>query len=168
MKKLIIIAAIGKNNELGKNNDLIWKIKGDLNFFKEKTIGHTLLMGENTFFSLPKMLPDRKHIVLTYKSKDKFPKDVIVINSVEEFNNISKTTDDDIYIIGGASIYKQFIDKTDQMYLTEIDDECKSADVYFPKFNKDDYDIKIIQEHNLSNPSYKHVLYEKHNIDNSK
>lgn len=161
MKKLIIIASVGKNNELGKNGDLIWKIPGDMKFFKEKTIGHTILMGENTFFSLPNLLPKRKHIVLSYSKKDIFPKEVTLINSLEEFNTLSKEIDDDIYVIGGASIYKQFIDKVDELYLTEIDDECKNADVYFPEFNKNYYDIKILEKHNSSNPKYKHVLYVK-------
>ena len=61
MKKLIVIAAIGKNNELGKDNDLIWHIKGDMNFFKENTINHHVVMGKNTFLSLPGMLKDRIH-----------------------------------------------------------------------------------------------------------
>ena len=161
MKKLIIIAAIGKNNELGKNGDLIWKIKEDMLFFKEKTIGHTIVMGENTFFSLPKLLPKRKHIVLSYSKKDIFPKEVTIVHSIEEFNTLSKEIDDDIYVIGGASIYRQFIDKADELYLTEIDAECKSAGVFFPKFNKNYYDIKILEKHNSSNPKYKHVLYTK-------
>lgn len=65
MSKLIIIAAIGKNNELGKDNDLIWTSKEDMKFFRETTTGHTIVMGRNTFDSLPKVLPNRTHIVLT-------------------------------------------------------------------------------------------------------
>ncbi|MBQ9012259.1 MAG: dihydrofolate reductase [Bacilli bacterium] len=84
MKKLIIIAAIGKNNELGKNNDLIWHIKGDMKFFKENTINHHVVMGKNTFLSLPGMLKDRVHLVLN-DDDYKFPDDVIVIRSIEEF-----------------------------------------------------------------------------------
>jgi len=160
MKNLIIIAAIGKNNELGKNSDLIWKIKGDMKFFKETTTGHTLVMGKNTFFSLPGLLPNRKHIVLTYSSNNVFPNEVTVIHSIEEFDTLSKSIDDDIFVIGGASIYKQFIDKIDMMYLTEIDAECKTADVYFPEFNKQDYDVEILEEHD-DEPNYKHVLYKK-------
>ena len=161
MKNLIIIAAVGKNNELGKNSDLIWKIKGDMKFFKEKTTGHTVVMGKNTFFSLPKLLPDRKHIVLTYSKKEMFPDEVTVVHSMEEFEALSKTIDDDIFVIGGASIYSQFIDKADMMYLTEIYAECKSADVYFPDFDKKYYDVEVLAEHNSSEPKYKHVLYTK-------
>jgi len=63
MSKVTLIAAIGRNRELGKNNDLIWKIPEDLKFFKDNTIGKTIVMGINTFNSLPKLLPGRKHIV---------------------------------------------------------------------------------------------------------
>ena len=160
MKKLIIIAAIGKNNELGKNNDLIWKIKGDLKFFKENTINHHVVMGKNTFLSLPSMLKDRVHLVLN-NDDYKFPDSVIVLRSLDEFFKISKEIDDDIYVIGGASIYKQFIDYADCLILTEIDALDKDADVYFPKIDYKKYDKKIIEEHNDNNISYKHVIYKR-------
>ena len=160
MKKLIIIAAIGKNNELGKNNDLIWHIKGDMRFFKENTINHHVVMGKNTFLSLPGMLKDRIHLVLN-DDDYKFPDDVIVIRSIEEFYEKAKTIDDDIYVIGGASIYKQFIDKADELILTEIEDECLDADVYFPSIKYEDYEKTIIEEHMDSNPAYRHVIYKK-------
>ena len=75
--KINIIAAVGKNLELGKNNRLIWPIKEDLKYFKDKTINKTVVMGENTYFSIGKPLPNRKNIVLSY---DKNIKDVLVIN----------------------------------------------------------------------------------------
>ena len=70
MKKITMIAAIGKNNELGKNNNLIWPIKEDLQFFKQQTMGKPVAMGMRTLESLPKLLPGRKHIVLTTKNPD--------------------------------------------------------------------------------------------------
>lgn len=164
MRKLIVIAAIGKNNELGKNNDLIWHIKGDMKFFKENTINHHVLMGKNTFLSLPQMLNNRVHLVLN-DDNYKFPEGVITLRSIEEFYEKSKTIDDDIYVIGGASVYKQFIDKADELILTEIDDECLDADVYFPIINYDNYKKRIIEEHNETNPSYKHVIYKKEKND---
>ncbi len=159
MKKLIIIAAIGRNNELGYKGNLIWKFKSDMKFFKEKTINHTIVMGDTTFFSLPKLLEDRKHIVLSLNRND-FPSDVIVLRSIDEFKKLSSTIDDDIYIIGGASIYKQFINYADELILTEINDVAL-ADVYFPSFNKDDYDIKVLGENIENNIYFKHVLYKK-------
>ncbi len=160
MKNLILIAAIGKNNELGKNNDLIWKIKGDMKFFKEHTTNHHILMGKNTFISLPHMLPNRTHIVLT-TSNYKFPEGVIVCKSLDDFYELSKGIDDDVYVIGGASIYKEMIDDCNEMYLTEIDDECKDADVYFPKFTDKDWDRKVLETNQDESVTYSHVYYKK-------
>ena len=81
MNNLVLIGAIGRNNELGKDNKLIWYIPDDLKFFKENTINHTIVMGYNTFLSLPKLLEKRKHIVLTHKSVD-LPKEVILYNNI--------------------------------------------------------------------------------------
>ena len=161
MNKLILIAAIGKNKELGRNNDLIWNIKGDMKFFKERTIGHTMLMGKNTFVSLPKILPGRKHIILSKSSKSSFPKEVVVVNSLDEFDNVKKSINDDIYVIGGAKVYNEMINVADIMYLTEIDAECKDADVYFPPFKDEDWQRTILEEHLGNNPPYKHIMYKK-------
>lgn len=161
MGKIIIIAAVGKNLELGRDNNLIWRIKGDMKFFKDHTINHPILMGNNTFISLPKMLPQRLHIVLTNKTKDHFSNDVIVINSLKEFYDIKNKINDDIYVIGGASLYKQMIDNTDIMYLTEIEDECLDADAYFPKFKDEQWTKEVLEEHLNNNPPYRHVMYKK-------
>lgn len=160
MNNLILIGAIGKNRELGKDNKLIWYIPDDLKFFKEKTINHTIVMGYNTFLSLPKLLKDRKHIVLTSKNI-KLPDEVIIFHDKESVLNYAKEKDEDIFIIGGASIYKQFIDDADKMYLTEIDAIDDNADVYFPEFNKNNWNSEILKEKEYENISYKHVLYKR-------
>lgn len=160
MNKLILIAAIGKNKELGKDNDLIWRIKGDMKFFKEHTINHHILMGKNTFISLPKLLPNRTHLVLTSDGSN-LPEEVIALNSMDEALKYLKNINDDVYVIGGASIYKQMIDKASLMLLTEIDDECLDADVYFPNFKDEDWERKVLEEHLENNPTYRHVLYRK-------
>ena len=158
LNNLKIIAAIGKNNELGKNNDLIWPIKEDLKFFKELTTNHNIIMGYNTYISLPNKLPNRHHIILTHRDI-KVDNDIDVYNNkydlLENINNV----EDEIYIIGGASIYKEFIDDTNELILTEIEAEDKNADVYFPTFNKEEWSKEIICTHNDNNPPYKHVKY---------
>lgn len=156
---IIIIAAIGQNNELGIDNHLIWHLPKDLKFFKEKTMGKTILMGSNTFNSLPKLLPGRKHIVLTSK-KEGFPKEVTIVSSLEEALSFCKNSDEDIYIIGGAKVYEQFLQYASILYLTEVEAKCENADVYFPPFNKEEYERKIISENNENIP-YKHVQYVK-------
>jgi len=160
MNNLILIGAIGKNNELGKDNKLIWYIPDDLKFFKENTINHNIVMGYNTFLSLPKLLEKRKHIVLTTKNIS-FPNEVEVLHDKESILNYIKTIDDDVYIIGGASIYKQFINDSDRMILTEIDEECKDADAYFPHFNKNDWIEEEISKKEYKDIKYRHVLYKR-------
>ena len=111
-----------------------------MKFFKENTIGKTIVMRRKTLDSLPKLLPDRNHIVLTYQDIE-IP-GVIIIHSKEELFNLIK--DEEIMIIGGASIYKMFIDDVDKMLLTEIDEYFKDADAYFPKFDKNNWHKKGI------------------------
>lgn len=154
-----IIAAVGKNNELGANNDLIWHLKKDLKFFRKMTNGKTIIMGRKTFESLPKMLPNRHHIVLS--SSNNFPQEVSVYNSFEELINDYKDVDEEIFIIGGSSIYKLFLDISDKLYLTEIDSSYENADVYFPSFDKEKYDREIIDSEEENNIQYKHVLYKR-------
>ena len=128
-----IIAAIGKNNELGKNNGLIWHLPNDLKFFKEKTMNKKIIMGSTTFDSLGRLLPNREHIVLSYTTD--YPKEVEVFNNMDDLLNKYENSNEEIFVIGGASIYKQFINYSNKLYLTEIDAECKDASVYFPNFN---------------------------------
>ena len=155
-----MVAAIGKNNELGKSNNLIWRLKGDLKFFKELTTGHVVVMGRKTFESLPKMLPNRHHIVIS--SNNNFDKDVEVFNNIDAFLEKYKDYDDEIFIIGGASIYKLFLDYANKIYLTEIDAYDENADVYFPDFDKKLWNRECIsEEKEENNIKYRHVLYRR-------
>lgn len=154
-----IIAAIGKNRELGKDNDLIWHLPNDLKFFRQVTSNHTIIMGRNTFESLPKMLPNRKHIVLT--SRDGLPSEVEVYRELKQILEKYKDTEEEIFIIGGASIYTQFLEHSSKLYLTEIEAEEETASVYFPEFDQQQYDREVLQENEDNGISYKHVLYIK-------
>ena len=154
---IAIVAAIGKNNELGKNNDLIWHLPNDLKFFKEVTMGKIVVMGFNTYKSLPKKLPGRIMVVLTSKAIN--DNDIIVYNNLDKLLNDFKNKD--LYIIGGASIYQVFVDKADIMYLTEIDATDREADVYFPNFNKDSWNREELKENSDNGIKYKHVRYRR-------
>lgn len=158
--ELKMIAAVGKNNELGKDNNLIWLIKEDLKFFKNVTIGHTVIMGANTFYSLPKVLPNRTNIVLSQEKID-VPEEVILYNDVNEFLEDYKNKDEIVFVIGGGTIYRLFIDKVDEIYLTEIDAECNDATVYFPNFNKNEFNKEELSSHSENDLNYKHVLYRR-------
>lgn len=160
MRNLIIIAAIGKNNELGKNNDLIWRSKEDMQFFRKKTIGHNIVMGRKTFESLPHILPNRTHIVLT-KSNIELPSEIIKCCSINSFLELAKSIDEDIYVIGGSKIYNELIDFSNKMYLTEFDSLCSDADAFFPEINQDDWEIKTIETFENETPKYLRRVYTR-------
>ena len=136
MNNLTMIAAIGKNNELGKDNDLIWHFKEDMKFFREQTIGKPIVMGRKTFESLPKLLPKRK--------KEGFPEEVLVINNKDNLLKWIDNYNGEVMVIGGATIYSQLLEYSNKLILTEIDACERNADVYFPLFNKEDFEVKQI------------------------
>lgn len=131
-----IIAAIGRNNELGKGNDLVWHFKEDMRFFKETTTGNTVVMGRKTFESLPHALPNRRNVVIT-KNADYVAEGAEVVTDIEEAMKL--TENDNVFIIGGGTIYTAFMPYADKLYLTEIDAEDRDADVFFPSFDKSEY-----------------------------
>ena len=132
---ITIIAAVAKNRAIGYQNKLIYWLPNDLKRFKALTTGHTIIMGRNTFLSLPKgALPNRRNIVLS-RSLKAFP-GCDVYPSLEEALQHC-TPDEDIYIIGGASVYRQALKTADRLCLTEIDDTPADADTFFPPYEDD-------------------------------
>lgn len=156
--KISIIAAVGRNYELGRNNDLIWHFHKDMVFFRETTIGSTVLMGRKTFESLPKALPKRRNIVIT-NDKNYIAEGAEVCHSVDDALELCKN--DNVFVIGGGKIYQQFIDMADSLYLTEVEAECEDADTYFPTFNKADYSREVLAEHEENGIKFSHILYKK-------
>jgi len=141
---LSIIAAIGKNNELGKKNDLLWSLPADMKHFRETTRGHTVIMGQKTFESLGKdengkqvgrLLPNRRNIILTLDKT--FQKEgAEIVYSVEELMALLEKTskpEEENFVIGGGMIYKLFIDKADKLYITHVNAEFPDAEVFFPE-----------------------------------
>lgn len=153
-----IIAAIGKNRELGRGNDLIWHIKEDLKNFKNLTMGKYIVMGKNTYESLPKHLEGRKYIVLSSSLSE--IENGLLFNDFNKLLEFIKDVDEEVMIIGGASIYKLFLPFSDKLYLTEIDSEEK-ADVYFPDFNKEDYGCNVVSTNEVDGLKYSFVIYER-------
>ncbi len=158
MKNITIIAAIGRNRELGKNNDLIWHFREDMKFFKEQTMGKPIVMGYKTLESLPKLLPGRKHIVLTSRNLELDPS-IVIVHSIDELlNEVVKYPE--VMIIGGASVYKEMLSYSDKLILTEIDAEA-DADVYFPEFKREEWNSTLVGEHQENDISYKHLVYTR-------
>ena len=176
-----LIAAIGKNGEIGKNNELIWHIKEDMQYFKQMTLNHPVIMGFNTYKSIGRALPNRKNIVITKNNQNKInDKNIFVYDDIINFNssklgpslvrnnklgNLIKVLKDDeeYFIIGGSSIYQAFYDVADKLYLTEINAEDKTADSYFPKISIEDWHKKLIKHSRENNIEYDFVVYERLN-----
>ena len=129
---ITIIAAVARNRAIGFENKLIYWLPNDLKRFKALTTGHTIVMGRNTFLSLPKgALPNRRNIVLS-RTKRELP-------GCETYASIDEAlrhcrSDEDIYIIGGASVYRQAMKLADRLCLTEVDDTPAQADTFFPDY----------------------------------
>jgi dihydrofolate reductase len=128
---ITIIAAIGLNSELGKDNDLIWHLPADLRRFKKVTTGHTIIMGRNTFESIGKPLPNRRSIIITRNISYK-KEGCDVVHSLEDAIKLVKDQKN-AFIIGGAQIYKEAIEKklVDQLDITKVHQNF-DADVFFP------------------------------------
>ena len=127
-----IIVAVGENDSIGKNNELIWHLKDDLKRFKSLTSGHHIIMGRKTFESFPKPLPNRTHIVITRQEKYSVPDGVIVVNSLTDALDAAKN-DTQPFIIGGGEIYKQAMPLADKIELTRVHFKFDDADTFFPK-----------------------------------
>ena len=140
---LSMIAAVGKNGELGKKGELIFHYKEDMDFFRQTTLGSTVIMGRKTFDSLPKALPKRRNIVIT-RDLSFSAEGVETAHSVQEA--LAMLGDEKAFIIGGAAVYEQFLPYADEIYLTEIDASCEDADTFFPAFNKNAYNKEVIQK----------------------
>ena len=129
-----IIAAVARNRAIGFQNKLIYWLPNDLKRFKSLTTGHTIIMGRNTFLSLPKgALPNRRNVVLSRTQTD-FPGCDTYSSLEEALNNC--TPNEDIYIIGGAAVYQQALAIADRLCLTEIDDIPEQADAFFPDYSE--------------------------------
>lgn len=157
--KISMIAAIGRNDELGKGNDLIFHFHNDMVFFRKTTTGSTVVMGRKTFESLPKVLSNRRNIVIS-TNKNLEIEGAEVCSSIEEAIRLFEN-DEKVFIIGGGRIYSEFLGYADEMYLTEIDAECSDADTFFPAFDKSQWNRSVLAEHNENGIDYKHILYTK-------
>ena len=155
-----LIAAVGKNNELGLDNHLIFNIPGDLKFFRNTTIGKTVIMGRKTYESIGKPLPKRINIVVSNSLKE--TDGITIINSFEEVLEKYLKSEEEVFIIGGESLYNYFINYAQNIYLTKVYANAV-ADKYFPSFDENNYNQTLLGENKENNLEYKHILYRRKN-----
>ncbi|AAK80945.1 dihydrofolate reductase [Clostridium acetobutylicum] len=141
---LSIIAALNENYVIGNENKLIWHISDDLKRFKKLTTGKTIIMGRKTFESLPGVLPNRKHIVIT-KNLNYSRENVSIVHSIDEIIELKDTTEEN-FIIGGGEIYRALIPYCSILYLTKVHSN-QTGDAFFPKFDENDYSIIATEKH---------------------
>lgn len=160
MYKLALIAAIANNNAIGFENKLLYWLPNDLKRFKELTTGHTIIMGSNTFRSLPKgALPNRRNIVLSRKEKE-FPGCETFSSLEEALANCNGT--ELVYVIGGEMLYRAALPLADILCLTEIDDTPEKTDAFFPEFAKNEWEVIEQEEHTADEKhayNYRFVTY---------
>jgi len=133
LKNISIIVAIAENRAIGKDNKLLWHISEDLKRFKKLTTGHTLIMGRNTFLSLPNgALPKRRHIVISDVADEKFD-GCEMAGSIEEAVTMAGASDE-CFVIGGGMVYSQFLPLARKLYLTQVHHSFE-ADTFFPEID---------------------------------
>lgn len=151
-----IIVAIANDNVIGKDNKLIWHISEDLKRFKRITNNHKMIMGRKTFQSLPGVLPNREHIIITRDSN--FNVDSNQVSICHDLDSLIKkyeNSEEEVFIIGGAEIYTQFLPHAHKLYLTRINHNF-DGDTYFPEINYDNFEIESTSEP---------IIDEKNNIE---
>lgn len=132
-----IIVAVASNGAIGKDGDLLWHISEDLKYFKKTTLNSTVVMGRKTWEALPfKPLKNRRNIILT-KNEDFTEKNAEVFHQIQDIISLNKENEN-LFIIGGGAIYKEFLPYTDKIYLTKIYKDF-DADTFFPTINEDDW-----------------------------
>lgn len=160
---LSIIVAVANDNVIGKDNKLIWHLPEDLKRFKRLTTGHTIIMGRKTFESLGRVLPNRKHVVLCNDANLNIENENVEV--LTDVNMLDKyiESEEENFVIGGATIYKLLLPKAEKLYLTKIN-EGFEGDVYFPEIKEEEWKV-VSKEQGLqdeNNPyNYEYINYER-------
>ncbi len=143
---LTLIAAVARNGAIGYRNDLLYHLPADLRRFKALTTGHTVVMGRRTFESLPKgALPNRRNVVLTRQADAAFPGAEVFASLGEAL--ASCEADEQVYVIGGASVYREALPLANRLCLTHIDATPAAADVFFPEFDAAEWQVSHSEHH---------------------
>ena len=151
--KVSLIAAVAENGAIGKDNDLIWKLPSDLKFFQNTTMGHAVIMGRKNYDSIPdkwRPLNGRDNVIVTRQSNYESPGAYVVNELKTALKWAQENGEEEAFIIGGGQIYKLALDMglIDTMYITHVHGEFE-ADVFFPEWNKEDWNAEFIAEHGV-------------------
>lgn len=134
-----------RNRVMGKDNDLPWHLPNDLKFFKEKTIGHTIIMGRKTYESFNRPLPKRENVILTKDESYQQPGCKIIHDISEILRWNEENPETEWFVIGGSVLFEQILDQADRMYMTYID-ETFPGDTYFPEYQEDEWELTHVEK----------------------
>ena len=161
--RISMISAVAQNSlSIGnENGGLPWRIPEDFKYFKETTMGHPMIMGRKTFEEFPKLLPGRTHIVVTRDENYKAPEEVIVAKSIEvAISKAEELDNEEVFIIGGAQIYKLGLPYADRLYLTFVDTDFESS-VKFPDYSTENFKLTQKKKSSDENFSYEFVVLDR-------
>ncbi len=159
--KLTLIVAAAENNAIGKDNKMLWHLPNDFKYFKKNTLEHSVVMGRKTFESIGKPLPERRNIILT-RDMNYTHEEVDVANSVQEVLNYCRD-EREIFIIGGAEIYKQTLPLADKVLLTRVHTTI-DGDAYFPELLDHEWNLVSAEKHDKDEKhafDYTFEVYER-------
>ncbi len=135
-----LIVARAKNNVIGKNGEIPWKIKGEQKQFKELTTGNVVIMGRKSYEEIGHPLPNRRNIIVSGTKKFE-GENLETVSSLQEA--IVAAGDEDIYVAGGYGLFKEALPFVDKMYITEVDMIVEDGDVFFPEFDADEFEVSV-------------------------
>jgi len=165
INNISVIVAIAENNAIGKDNKLLWHLSEDLKRFKRITSGHTVIMGRNTYLSLPKgALPNRRNIVISDIANETFT-GCEMANSIEEVIKMT-ASDGECFIIGGGMIYRQFLPLASRLYLTRVMHSFE-ADTYFPDIDLSQWEaseVESVEADEKNEFPHTFTLYQRKNV----
>ncbi|NNJ91722.1 MAG: dihydrofolate reductase [Gammaproteobacteria bacterium] len=151
MNELVLVAALAKNRVIGIDNKLPWRLPDDLKHFKKLTLGHSIVMGRKTWESLPGVLPDRHHIVIT-RDLDYPSANAQIVHSIEQAISLVPE-EEPVFIVGGANLYQQLLHQADRMELTLVDAEPE-GDAFFPEWDTQQWQ-EVTREHHAADDRHK-------------
>lgn len=158
--KISIIVAVSDNNVIGAKDKLLWHISDDLKRFKKITTGHHILMGQKTFDSIGRVLPDRTNIILSFK-KDYKAENAVVFNNPQDAISYAKENGEaELFVIGGGMIYKEFIDKATKIYMTRVHKDYE-GDTFFPEIDMGKWKQTFSEKHLEQSPPFEFIVLEK-------
>lgn len=153
--KISMIVAVDEARAIGKDNRLLWNIPEDLKRFKELTTGHTVIMGENTYYSIGRPLPDRTNIVVTLNQSLELPGCLVAHSIDEAFRMAKEKESEEVFVIGGASIYKQCLPLVERLYLTLVEG-THEADTFFPEYSEFQ---KVMSQESGMSETYRYTYF---------